>query len=167
MGMPRTLMVKHTVTYTESPLLELANLPGEGAELTPADARAIAAALLAAADDCEVLHTTVRLYGPVRRQYSIEKAHEPLIAWANQMHRQALVGEQLQRQSSLPQRAPMAIPQSLIEATRQKRAASRLRRQQAQDHTAPDAIPPASEPSNPAKRPPDEADPALSPDATP
>jgi len=47
------LNVRHGLDRFWQPLLTVENLPGEGAELYPAQARAYARALLQAADDCE------------------------------------------------------------------------------------------------------------------
>lgn len=48
-----TLEVIHTVTHDGKPLAIVKNLPGLDAEMRPARLRQLAAALLAAADDCE------------------------------------------------------------------------------------------------------------------
>jgi len=53
MKVPTYLEVVHGVDRNGKPLLTVKNLPGEGAELYPAHARAYAHALLQAADDCE------------------------------------------------------------------------------------------------------------------
>lgn len=47
------LQVRHTQTRHNQPLAELLNLPGNGTEMTPAQMRALATALMTAADDCE------------------------------------------------------------------------------------------------------------------
>lgn len=47
------LQVKHTLTFDGDPLAVVENLPGMFAELRPPQLRALAAALLAAAEDCE------------------------------------------------------------------------------------------------------------------
>lgn len=67
----KTLQVKHTVCYKPEPLAVLSNLSGAGAEMTPAQLRQLAAALLVAADDCEALFEKTRWYGPVRREYPL------------------------------------------------------------------------------------------------
>lgn len=64
MSLPKTLRVKHTVTYEQQPLMVVANFPGEGAELTPIAARRLAVALLDAAAECEELHDRVCNRGP-------------------------------------------------------------------------------------------------------
>lgn len=72
MTTPETVLrVKHTVDRLEQPLLCLENLPGEGAELSPANARALAAALLHAARECEELGTQAKHIGPARRAYEV------------------------------------------------------------------------------------------------
>lgn len=70
----KTLTVKHTVSYKADPLLSLRNLPSFDAEITPAHARCLAAAILAAADDCEALREQTRWYGPERREYLLDGA---------------------------------------------------------------------------------------------
>lgn len=67
----KTLQVKHTATYKGEPLACIDRLPGDGAEMTPAQIRRLAAALLAAADECEILHDTTRRHVPVRREYPL------------------------------------------------------------------------------------------------
>jgi hypothetical protein len=67
----RTLHVKHTVTRHGAPLAVVSDLPGEGAELTPAQLRQLAAALLTAADECEILHDSTRRQIPVCREYPL------------------------------------------------------------------------------------------------
>lgn len=47
------LEVLHTQTYDRRPLATLRNLPGNDADMTPAQMRALAAALEAAASECE------------------------------------------------------------------------------------------------------------------
>lgn len=69
--MSQTLNVKHTVTRHGAPLAVVDGLPGEGAELTPAQLRQLAAALQAAADECEILHDSTRRQIPVRREYPL------------------------------------------------------------------------------------------------
>lgn len=69
--MTRPLYVRHTVSCFDAPLLCFVNLPGPDAEMFPAAARALAAALLAAASDCEALVRDARRYGPQRREYDI------------------------------------------------------------------------------------------------
>lgn len=71
--MNTTLKVKHTVSYKDEPLAELANLPGNFCESSPAQMRRLAVALMNAADDCELLATDARRYGPIRREYSLRE----------------------------------------------------------------------------------------------
>lgn len=47
------LIVKLTETRHKQPLAELQNLPGPGIEMTPAQMRQFADALVSAANDCE------------------------------------------------------------------------------------------------------------------
>lgn len=68
----KKLRVKHTVTYKAEPLVCFSNLPGFDAELTPAQIRALAAAMLEAASDCEKLAEHTRWYGPERREYGLQ-----------------------------------------------------------------------------------------------
>lgn len=51
--MQKKLDVIHTQTYDRRPLATLRNLPGNDADMTPAQMRALAAALEAAASECE------------------------------------------------------------------------------------------------------------------
>jgi hypothetical protein len=51
----RALRVRHCATRHGEPLADVYGLPGDGAELRPAELRALAAALLLAAADCEAL----------------------------------------------------------------------------------------------------------------
>ena len=46
-------------------------VPGPDPDLSPAYVRALAAALLRVADDCEALRPHTLRYGPVRRQYEV------------------------------------------------------------------------------------------------
>ena len=71
MPLPKSLHVKHTVSYLPAPLVHFCDLPGYDAELTPDQIRALAAAMLQAADDCEALFERTRWYGPVRREYPL------------------------------------------------------------------------------------------------
>lgn len=67
----QTLKVKHTVTRHAQPLLCIDNLPGEGAELTPIEARRLAAALIEAAATGEALRGRCERVGSFRREYAI------------------------------------------------------------------------------------------------
>ena len=51
--MDKELRVRHCTAHDGQPLAVVHNLPGEGAELRPVQMRALAHALLAAADECE------------------------------------------------------------------------------------------------------------------
>lgn len=51
----RTLRVRHCATRHGAPLADVYGLPGDGAELRPAEMRSLAYALLAAAADCDAL----------------------------------------------------------------------------------------------------------------
>ena len=68
----KTLAVKHTATFKGEPLVCFSNLPGDGAELTPAQIRKLAAALLTIADDCDAHARSVRRYADRRREYPVE-----------------------------------------------------------------------------------------------
>ena len=72
----KTLLVKHTLTWRDEPLLCFRNLPGYDAELSPAAARALADALLQAADDCEALRGDARRYGPQVREYTLAEVKQ-------------------------------------------------------------------------------------------
>lgn len=67
------------VTHRNDLRAELAarNLPSFYDAMTPEEARALARALLAAADDCERLAESTRLYGPENRAYSLTPLMEP------------------------------------------------------------------------------------------
>ena len=71
--MNTTLNVKHTVSYKDEPLAVVANLLGGLHESSPAQMRRLAVALMNAADDCELLATDARRYGPIRREYSLRE----------------------------------------------------------------------------------------------
>lgn len=51
--MNRTLIVKHTRDRHGRPLATVYNLPGDGAELSPAQLRRLARGLQAIADECD------------------------------------------------------------------------------------------------------------------
>lgn len=51
--MDNELRVRLCTTHDGQPLAMVHNFPGEGAELRPAELRALAKALIAAADECE------------------------------------------------------------------------------------------------------------------
>ena len=51
--METTLNVRHSVAFDQRPLASIDGLPGQGADLRPEQMRALAKALLAAAEDCE------------------------------------------------------------------------------------------------------------------
>lgn len=74
--MNTTLTVKHTVSYKDEPLACVENLPGNFADLTPAQMRRLAVALMNAADDCELLAKDARRYGPIRREYSLREGSQ-------------------------------------------------------------------------------------------
>ncbi|MBL8474407.1 MAG: hypothetical protein JNM98_21645 [Rhodocyclaceae bacterium] len=69
--MDAKLNVVLTQTSGGKPLMTVQNLPGEGADLTPAQARALAEALLAAAKDCEGVPMDRRTFGRVKRSYDM------------------------------------------------------------------------------------------------
>jgi hypothetical protein len=61
-------------TYKREPLATLENLPGPGAELTPAQLRALADGLLRIAADAEAQPMGPRVYLQKRRQYRLAGA---------------------------------------------------------------------------------------------
>lgn len=65
------LTVKHTATRHGNPLVCFADLPGPDAELTPAQIRGFAAALLAIADDCDAHARGIRRGIDSRREYQV------------------------------------------------------------------------------------------------
>jgi hypothetical protein len=66
------LAVSFQRTYMNQPLAIVHNLPGGDAELQPSQLRALAAALLAAAQDCEVHHAEQGRKGiPGTREYPL------------------------------------------------------------------------------------------------
>lgn len=71
MAVDQTLWVKHTADYRDRPLVCFGNLPGFDAEMSPTQIRALASAMLKAADECESLVAQTKSYGPVRREYSL------------------------------------------------------------------------------------------------
>lgn len=68
----KSLAVKHTATFKGEPLVVFSDLPGNGAELTPAQIRALAAALRTIADDCEAHARGVRRAIDRRQTYPVE-----------------------------------------------------------------------------------------------
>lgn len=76
--MNKTLRAQLTVTYRDEPLAVIENLPGYGAELTPAQLRALSAALLAVANDAESLCEQTRRYGPAKRDYRLDGTPPPV-----------------------------------------------------------------------------------------
>jgi|GEM_PF-1937342 len=69
---PATLEVRHCQTYLRTPLCTLRNLPGPGADMRPDEMRALAAALLTAADDCESRPMSKRSYCAVNHSYDLQ-----------------------------------------------------------------------------------------------
>jgi hypothetical protein len=67
---PAALEVLLTQTFEALPLATLRNLPGPDADLTPEQMRGLAAALLAAAEECEQRPIAKRLFRPVVKRYS-------------------------------------------------------------------------------------------------
>ena len=66
----RRLSVRHTNSRTNTPLATLYGLPGEDADLTPEQLRALADELRLIADECEALHPFTRKYGPKTTHHS-------------------------------------------------------------------------------------------------
>ena len=60
-----------TRTHRGTPLAVLDDMPGEGAELTPAQLRALAAALTKIAADSEARPMTAKHFMPARREYAL------------------------------------------------------------------------------------------------
>ena len=58
-------------TRDGEPLATVSNLPGDGADLTPAELRALAAGLLQVAADAEAQPLKARRYLPQRRVYAL------------------------------------------------------------------------------------------------
>lgn len=69
--MDKTLTANLTRAFDGTPLAVVDNLPGGGAELRPAQLRALAATLQIIADDCEARPVKGRNWTPVRRQYPL------------------------------------------------------------------------------------------------
>lgn len=69
--MDKNLEVQLTQTFERKPLVYLRNLPGEGAYLTPAQLRRLAAALIQAADESEAQPMGKRSFFVRSREYSL------------------------------------------------------------------------------------------------
>ena len=69
--MDKTLTVSLSRTFDGAPLAVLDNLPGGGAELRPAQLRALAATLQRIADDCEARPVKGRNWTPARSAYPL------------------------------------------------------------------------------------------------
>jgi hypothetical protein len=69
--MDKTLTVSLSRTFDGAPLAVVDNLPGGGAELRPAQLRALAATLQRIADDCEARPVKGRNWTPARRDYAL------------------------------------------------------------------------------------------------
>ena len=69
--MDKELEVILRQTFERKPLATVRNLPGQDADLTPAELRVLAAALTAAADECERRPMDRRGFLPVTRIYTI------------------------------------------------------------------------------------------------
>lgn len=65
----RQLTIQLTRTKDKTPLAVIQNLPGGDAELQPAQMRALAAAILQAAEECEVQPMKDREFRPVTKNY--------------------------------------------------------------------------------------------------
>ena len=72
--MDKQLRVTLIQTRDRKPLVTVHNLPGESADLTPAQMRALAVALVAAADESEMQPMDSRHYARVKRSYDIATA---------------------------------------------------------------------------------------------
>lgn len=71
--MDKTLVVRMTKDRHGQPLAEVRNFPGLSADMYPEQMRAMAKALLAAADDCEAQEGTTEHHCAVEREYSLSK----------------------------------------------------------------------------------------------
>lgn len=60
-----------TQTFDQKPLATISNLPGSDADLTPAQMRALAAALSMAAEECESQPMDHNHFGRKKRVYDI------------------------------------------------------------------------------------------------
>lgn len=60
-----------TQTFDCKPLAQVHNLPGGDADMTPTQMRALAAALLAAADECEARPMEQRYFSRMKRSYDL------------------------------------------------------------------------------------------------
>ena len=72
--MDKTLTVSLSRTFDGAPLAVVDNLPGGGAELRPAQLRALAATLQRIAEDCEARPVKGRNSTPARRAYPLAAA---------------------------------------------------------------------------------------------
>lgn len=69
----KTLKVLMTQTRLKQPLVTLrSNVLGEDADLTPGEIRALSAALLAVADECEGRPMDRKHFSKVERSYALE-----------------------------------------------------------------------------------------------
>ena len=69
--MDKSLRVGLTLTATRQTLVVVDNLPGAGVDLFPAQLRALAAALLVAADDCDTCVFPRNGSVGIRREYPL------------------------------------------------------------------------------------------------
>ena len=69
--MQNELHVLHTRTRDGKPLATVRNLPGLDADMTPAQMRALAHALLAAAKECELRAMDKRHFAQTQRRYHV------------------------------------------------------------------------------------------------
>jgi hypothetical protein len=67
----KKLAVKHTATFKGEPLVCFRNLPGDDAELRPAQIRDLAAALLIIANDCDAHAKSIRRGVDICREYPV------------------------------------------------------------------------------------------------
>jgi hypothetical protein len=70
--MDKTLTVTLTRSYKNEPLATVHNLPGPGADLYPVQMRALAAALINAANECEARPMGKRSFVKTVKMYSME-----------------------------------------------------------------------------------------------
>jgi hypothetical protein len=69
--MDKDLRVQLSQTYDHKPLATVRNLPAPDSDLTPAQLRALAAALKKAATDCEAQALDAKHYRPTERSYPL------------------------------------------------------------------------------------------------
>ncbi len=69
--MDSELVVLHTLTLDGAPMATIENFPGMDADMTPAQMRSLANALMIAANDCELMPSSVKNFRCQMRSYSL------------------------------------------------------------------------------------------------